>query len=237
MHMRTGSAAQLGCRPRLPVMNTQRALERIKANSRVEPTGCWQWTGYRRPPQGYGETTLNSEKWAAHRLSYTVHKGPIPEGQFVCHTCDNPACVNPDHLWVGTHQDNMKDAKAKKRIARAYRTHCPRGHSYADHAVIYGNQTTRHCAMCELGKHRIKTGWPADLAYSQPAGAPGYRPPEAGTPIPKQRTPRSTTHCMRGHEFTPKNTYIYPSNGRRSCRQCASDRHKRPSGTPDGGRS
>jgi len=210
-------------------MDKEVAKARLRAATEVAPNGCFTFTGYRNQ-YGYGNIIVQGVKWAAHRLAYTLYRRPIPEGMFVCHSCDNPSCVNPAHLWCGSHQDNMADAKAKKRIARANRTHCPRGHSFAEYGRIYGNQKYRSCAACELAKDRISAGWPSDLAYSMPAGRPGDRPPEAGPPQPMRRTGQSNrdkTHCKRGHEFTPENTYIFPSNGRRGCRRCAVLRHKR----------
>jgi HNH endonuclease len=193
------------------------------------PTGCWEWTGYRKP-SGYGEFILKGKKWVSHRLAYVAFKGPIEPGMFVCHSCDNPACVNPEHLWKGTHQDNMNDAKAKKRIARANRTHCPRGHSFAEHGYYQTGKNWRVCSACELGRQRLRTGWPVGLAYSLPAGEIGYRPPEAGPVVHVKAQPHNSvkTHCKYGHEFTPENTYIFPSNGRRGCRKCAVLRHKKP---------
>lgn len=79
-------------------------------------SGCWLWAGTYQS-QGYGVANHKKVKGLAHRLSYTLHKGPIPDGMHVCHTCDNPACVNPDHLWIGTHQDNHKDKVNKGRAS------------------------------------------------------------------------------------------------------------------------
>lgn len=83
-------------------------------------TGCIEWVGCTDGP-GYGNTRLTRYKgfyrklWATHRLSYMVHIGEIPEGVFVCHRCDNPSCINPEHLFAGTHQDNMDDMSTKGR--------------------------------------------------------------------------------------------------------------------------
>lgn len=79
--------------------------------------GCWIWTAA-RDSSGYGVVRVAGRQERAHRLSWMVFRGPIPSGACVCHTCDNPQCVNPDHLWVGTHQDNMDDKVRKGRVPR-----------------------------------------------------------------------------------------------------------------------
>lgn len=83
----------------------------------VPYSGCWIWTSY--TVSGYGQICLVRTKFAAHRLSYTIHKGEIPNGLFVLHHCDERLCVNPDHLFLGTHQDNMDDMFSKNRANTA----------------------------------------------------------------------------------------------------------------------
>ena len=86
-------------------------------HSRVSlaPTGCWLWTGSHNKT-GYGYLHAYGGLVLAHRFSYMLHKGPIPDGLFVCHACDVRDCVNPDHLWLGTQTDNMHDASVKGRL-------------------------------------------------------------------------------------------------------------------------
>lgn len=77
-------------------------------------TQCWVWTA--GTDQEYG-CFWDGQKIGAHRFSYKRSKGLIPHGMFVCHRCDNPPCVNPEHLFLGTQKDNMEDCAAKKRLS------------------------------------------------------------------------------------------------------------------------
>jgi len=85
-------------------------------------SGCWEWTGY-KDPLGYGRFRHNRRRLYAHRAAYEVLIGEIPEGLLVCHHCDNPSCINPEHLFLGTHKDNTQDCIEKGRFY-------PRGRRY-----------------------------------------------------------------------------------------------------------
>ncbi len=80
----------------------------------VTESGCWLWTGSPEK-DGYGRMRVNGKRPKAHRYSYETFVGEIPKGMSVLHKCDVSCCVNPNHLFVGTHEDNMKDQKNKGR--------------------------------------------------------------------------------------------------------------------------
>lgn len=83
---------------------------------RKELSDCWEWLGYK---DRYGIIGINGKNFKTHRVSWELHHGPVPEGMHVLHKCDNPGCVNPSHLFLGDHTDNMQDMVEKGRGGRA----------------------------------------------------------------------------------------------------------------------
>lgn len=102
--------------PRKYAPRTKRTLaERLEeATMPVPEAGCWFWLGWTQSG-GYGVLRVDEKQVMAHRASWEIHRGPIPEGIKVLHRCDTPCCINPDHLFLGTQADNVKDMIQKRR--------------------------------------------------------------------------------------------------------------------------
>jgi hypothetical protein len=107
---------------------------------------CWLWTGAKQWA-GYcliGAGGAGAPMWLAHRLSYTIHHGPIPEGLMVLHGCDNPSCVNPAHLTAGTHAENIKQAYDRGLLVSPFKK------GAAHHAAVLTEENVREIRSSPL---------------------------------------------------------------------------------------
>jgi hypothetical protein len=128
--------------------------------------GCWEWNGCKLD-RGYGAFHLRNA-WRGvrkgtcrtHRISWALHYGDVPAGMLVCHHCDNPSCVRPDHLFLGTDADNNRDRAAKGRTvsAQSDKTRCPSGHAYDGDNLYLSPKGDRRCRECARARDRAR-GW------------------------------------------------------------------------------
>lgn len=150
-------------------MNDQALYDRIVAQVRKDPfTGCWVWTGptyewsgnrKRKHVGRYGWISLYAATGGklrtinAHRAMWLAVHGPLTRQQFVCHRCDFGLCVNPEHLFLGSAKDNARDMRDKVRNNNSQKTHCPKGHAYAEHGEEFAPNVEhyrkwRRCKLC-----------------------------------------------------------------------------------------
>jgi hypothetical protein len=113
--LKNGSASDYGSRK----VDEGNSIKRFHKKYQIDQNDCWIWNGGTRSNSKgipYGRHwTDDFKSIGAHRFSFEITHGPIPKGMYVCHKCDTPLCVNPDHLFVGTHHDNMRDMVQKNR--------------------------------------------------------------------------------------------------------------------------
>lgn len=132
---------------------------------------CWPWRGS-LSSRGYGQFYMEGRTRPAHRVAWELHHGQLfPEGMDGCHTCDNPPCVNPLHIFPGTASDNARDAVAKGRLdplGYAHRTECVRGHQYTPENTHIDPRGHRRCRTCIREANWKKRGRLAALTRSQP---------------------------------------------------------------------
>ena len=119
----------------------QRFLNKIKKDE----NGCWNWIAAFRV-NGYGCIKVDRKLLSAHRVSYILFRGEIPNGLLVCHICDNRGCVNPSHLFLGTYKDNWRDAVEKGKIDENRLVFFPK--KYATHPSTTHYRNGCRCAEC-----------------------------------------------------------------------------------------
>lgn len=118
------------------------------------PDECWPWKGKSFRPSGYGNTSWSGQSIAASRLSWVLTAKIMPPSHlFVCHKCHNPPCCNPNHLYLGTCSDNMRDAVSVKRQSSSRKTHCTRGHLLPE-PIIKDGHVVRVCQQCRAERNR-----------------------------------------------------------------------------------
>ena len=115
---------------------------------------CWLWQGGIEK-NGYGRIKIKGRKVGVHRLSYELHQGPIVDGLFVLHRCDTPPCVNPEHLYLGTQKQNIRDCVSRERQRNARKSRCLNGHLFYGKNLYITKKGQRGCRICRYKRWKI----------------------------------------------------------------------------------
>ena len=143
------------------IVSDNRSIEeRFYPRLAERPNGCLEWTGC--TDHKYGSLKVYKVAWRAHRLAWALAYGDIPTGMLVLHTCDNPPCCNPAHLFLGTQSENMKDKVNKGRQGtnrNRDKTHCKNGHEFTPENTFLKSSASRgfrECRTCRRERKKVK---------------------------------------------------------------------------------
>lgn len=182
---------------------------------------------------GYGALSIFGQRVYAHRFSYELHVGPIPEGLVIDHLCRNRLCVNPDHLEPVTSQENVRRGHEALGV-RQYATHCKNGHEYTPENTLITVEGWRSCRTCSRERDRRRrptkphTGSCVVCGVSMAAFRRGTKFCSAECKRDDRNRQRrkgeprawTSTHCAAGHPFDAENTRVRPDRGGRTRRVC-----------------
>ena len=130
-------------------------LRNMLDKSQLKDNGCIEFYGC-KTEQGYGVIKYGGDTYRAHRLCFILYNkiSGLEVEQFVCHSCDNPSCINPDHLWLGDAKSNNQDCVKKGRHTNKSKTHCKRGHELSGDNLINLKDNGRACRTCSNASKR-----------------------------------------------------------------------------------